>query len=66
MMMIIIVIIKTAGVRGKTQTAYLDDITSTLACSICTLKMNSFLTRNPVRACAQEHVSKTDVKTSAW
>jgi hypothetical protein len=64
------ILAKTAGVRGKTRTAYFDDVslevTTTLGCSICSVKVNKSVKRKLRSSMRKEHVSETTVKTRAW
>ena len=61
---------KTAGVRGKTRTAYFDDVslegTTTLACFICSVKVYKSVNRKLRSSMRKEHVSESTVKTAAW
>jgi hypothetical protein len=61
---------KIEGVRAKTRTSYFDDVslevTTTLACSICSVKVNKSVNRKLRSSMRKDHVSETTVKTRAW
>jgi hypothetical protein len=64
------ILAKTAGVRGKSRTAYFDDIslevTTTLACSICSVKVSKSVNRKLHSSMRKEHLSEATLKTRAW